>query len=128
MNKDLPKNGYLVVTDYVNADTGEDLSDALQNLILNNPNRVLFFPDGEYLLSKPICTPANPVHSVSLLLSDYAVIKAMDSWNSDEALIRLGAAEPFNTIYVNGSNYYLSGGIIDGNGVEIAIPDFYIAK
>ena len=117
MNKDLPKNGYLVVTDYVNADTGEDLSDALQNLILNNPNRVLFFPDGEYLLSKPICTPANPVHSVSLLLSDYAVIKAMDSWNSDEALIRLGAAEPFNTIYVNGSNYYLSGGIIDGNGV-----------
>jgi hypothetical protein len=77
---------------------------------------VLFFPDGEYLLSKPICTPANPEHSVCLNLSNYAVIKAMDTWDSDEALIRLGAAEPFNTIMVNGSNYYLSGGIIDGNG------------
>jgi hypothetical protein len=41
----------------------------------------------------------------------------MESWDSDEALIRLGAAEPFNTIMVNGSNYYLSGGIIDGNGL-----------
>jgi len=109
--------GYLLVTDYVKANTGEDVSDALQELILNNPQRVLFFPDGEYLLSKPICTPANPANAVSLKLSNFAVIKAMDCWDSEEALIRLGAAEPFNTIMVNGSNYYLSGGIIDGNGL-----------
>jgi len=123
MEHEFHKDMYVVVTDYVKPDTGEDLSDALQQLIYDNPRRVLFFPDGEYLLSKPICTPANPEHSVCLRLSNYAVIKAMACWDSEEALIRLGAAEPFNTIHVNGSNYYLSGGIIDGsdvaNGVSI---------
>ena len=123
MEHELYRNMYVVVTDYVKPNTGEDLSDALQQLILDNPQRVLFFPDGEYLLSKPICTPANPAHAVSLQLSNFAVIKAMECWDSEEALIRLGAAEPFNTIHVNGSNYYLSGGIIDGsdiaNGVSI---------
>ena len=109
------KDAFVLVTDYVKANTGEDVSDALQQLILNNPKRVLYFPDGEYLLSKPICTPANPDHAVALQLSNFATIKAMDGWDSEEALIRLGAAEPFNTIHVNGSNYYLSGGIIDGN-------------
>ena len=64
-----------------------------------------------------IATPANPDHAVSLQLSNFAVIKAMECWDSEEALICLGAAEPFNTIHTNGSNYYLSGGIIDGNNV-----------
>jgi hypothetical protein len=117
MNNEFTRDAFVLVTDYVKANTGEDVSDALQELILNNPRRVLYFPDGEYLLSKPICTPANPEHAVSLKLSNFAVIKAMESWDCDEALIRLGAAEPFNTIMVNGSNYYLSGGIIDGNNV-----------
>ena len=117
MNNDFTREAFVLVTDYVKANTGEDVSDALQELILNNPRRVLYFPDGEYLLSKPICTPANPEHAVSLQLSNLAVIKAMECWDCDEALIRLGAAEPFNTIMVNGSNYYLSGGIIDGNNV-----------
>ena len=98
MNYDLAKEMYVVVTDFVKANSGEDVSDALQKLILDNPQRVLFFPDGEYLLSKPISTPANPEHSVSLQLSNYAVVKAMDCWDSEEALICLGAAEPFNTI------------------------------
>ena len=117
MNNDLSTKAFVSVSDYVKPNCNEDVSDAIQELILNNPGRVLYFPDGEYLLSKPICTPANPAHAVSLQLSNFAVIKAMDTWNSDEALIRLGAAEPFNTIMVNGSNYYLSGGVIDGNNV-----------
>lgn len=117
MNNEFTSNNFVLVSDYVKPDTGKDVSDALQELILNNPQRVLFFPDGEYLLSKPICTPANPEHAVSLELSNFAVIKAMDGWDNEEALIRLGAAEPFNTILTNGSNYYLSGGVIDGNGV-----------
>ena len=117
MNNDLSTKAFVLVSDYVKPNCNEDVSDAIQELILNNPRKVLYFPDGEYLLSKPICTPANPAHAVSLQLSNFAVIKAMDTWNSDEALIRLGAAEPFNTIMVNGSNYYLSGGVIDGNNV-----------
>ena len=110
------EKGYLIVTDYIPANTGKDVSDALQELILANPNRTIYFPDGEYVLAKPVDTPANPVHSVSLELSAYAVIKASDDWSSTEAMIRLGAAEPFNDINTPGSNYYLTGGIIDGNG------------
>lgn len=112
MNRDM----YVVVTDYVKANTGEDVSDALQELILANPNRTIFFPDGEYLLSKPICTPANPIHAVSLKLATFAKLKAMDTWTEKEAVVRLGAAEPYNDIYTPGSNYYFEGGIIDGNG------------
>ena len=112
INRDM----YVVVTDYVKANSGEDVSDALQELILANPNRTIFFPDGEYLLSKPICTPANPVNAVSLKLATFAKLKAMDSWTEKEAVVRLGAAEPYNSIYIPGSNYYFEGGIIDGNG------------
>ena len=108
--------GYLIVTDYVEANSGKDVSDELQKLILDNPNRTLYFPDGVYLISKPICTPANPIHSVSLVLSCYATIKATDDWTESEALVRLGAAEPFNDINTNGSNYFFEGGILDGSG------------
>ena len=114
--EEIMRDMYVVVTDYVKPNTGEDLSDALQELILSNPQRTIFFPDGEYLLSKPICTPANPAHAVSLKLATFAKLKAMDSWTENEAVVRIGAAEPFNTIYVPGSNYYFEGGIIDGNG------------
>ena len=106
MNAEFAREAYVLVTDYVKANTGEDVSDALQELILKNPKRVLFFPDGEYLISKPICTPANPDHAVSLQLSNFATIKAMNCWSEDEALIRMGAAEPFNTIFTNSSSKY----------------------
>lgn len=111
-----PKDkGYVIVK--VKSDGKSDVSDAIQKIIDNNPNRTIYFPDGVYLISKPICTPADPVKSVSLELSNYAIIKAMDGWNSDEAMVRLGGKDPFNTIFVAGSNYYLNGGIIDGSGV-----------
>ena len=111
------KLGYLIITDYVDVNAGGNLAAAINKVILDNPNRTIFFPDGEYLLTESIMTPANPVNSVSLYLSNYAVIKASPDWSSEEALIRLGAAEPYNDIYTNGSNYYLQGGIIDGNFV-----------
>ncbi len=109
--------GYIFVTDTVCADTGEDVSAEIQAVIDANPNRTIFFPDGEYLLSKPILTPAEPAKSVSLELSNYAVIKASPDWQSGEALVQLGAKHPANDTGTNGSNYYLEGGIIDGNGI-----------
>lgn len=105
---------YINVTDYINK-TG-DVSEVLQKIIDDNPNRTIFFPDGEYVLSKPICTPADPVKSVSLKLSDFAHIKADENWNLNEALIRLGGKDPENDNFTPGSNYGLEGGIIDGNG------------
>ena len=107
--------GYVVVTDYVEANTGRDVSDAIQKVIDDNPMRTIFFPDGEYILGKPICTSGNPKNAVALHLSNFAVLKASDDWSDSEAMVRLGGSEPYNTITINGSNYYFSGGVIDGN-------------
>lgn len=110
------KEHYLVVTDYLPADGKTDISQGLQQLIDDHPNRTLFFPDGTYLLRHSILTPAHPEKSVDLQLSNFAVVKAADDWDSEEALIRLGAKDPANDIFTPGSNYGLSGGILDGNG------------
>ena len=109
--------GYVVVTDYVAADGKTDVADAIQRLIDANPNRTLWFPDGTYLLSKPICTPAQPRKSVDLQLSNYAILKAAPGWTNTEAMVRLGGIHPANDICTPGSVYSLTGGIIDGSGV-----------
>ena len=108
------RKGYVIVTDYIPADESADAADAIQAVIEANPNRTIYFPDRVYRLSKPICTPADPKKSVDLQLSTYAVICPAENWDSEEAMIRLGGICPFNSIYINGSNYSLSGGILDG--------------
>ncbi|MGI5847792.1 MAG: hypothetical protein ACOX5T_07190 [Candidatus Cryptobacteroides sp.] len=113
---------YVVATDYVAADGSVDVSDALQELIDANPNRTIFFPDGIYLLSKPVLTPADPSKAVHLVLANFAVIKASNDWKEDAgALIKLGGEFPYNDININGSNYGIEGGIFDGNGVADGI-------
>ena len=109
--------GYVVVTDYVAADGKADVSDAIQRLIEANPNRTLWFPDGTYLLAKPIATPAAPRRSVDLRLSNYAILKAAPGWTNTEAMVRLGGIHPANDIRTPGSVYSMTGGIIDGSGV-----------
>lgn len=111
---DLP--GTICVTDHVAADTGEDVADALQALIDANPNRTIYFPDGEYLVSHPLRTPADPAKSVDLQLANYAVVKATDDFTGG-AVIALGGKDPYNTTAVAGSNYSLTGGVIDGNDI-----------
>lgn len=119
----MENKNYICVTDYAPVNTGADVSDAIQRAIDENPNRTLYFPDGEYVIAKPILTPADPKLSVALYLSNYAVIKAADGWSDSEAMIRLGGKCAANDIETNGSNYFLEGGIIDGsnraNGVSI---------
>jgi len=92
-------------------------SAAIQRLIDVNPNREIFFPDGTYLLDRPICTPAAPGKSVALRLSAYARFKAVPNWTNAEAMVRLGAIHPANDIWKPGSWYWLKGGIVDGSGV-----------
>ena len=113
--------GYIVVTDTIAANSGEDVADKIQALIDANPNRTIFFPDGEYLVSKPIYTPAEPRKSVSLEMSDFAVIKAIGDWTYGEVIVQLGGKDPANDTHTPGSNYSLEGGIIDGNGVANGI-------
>ena len=113
--------GYVVVSEYVTPSSGEDVSEALQQLIDANPNRTIYFPDGEYIISKPLRTPAEPTLSVALQLSNYAIIRAAEGWSHDEAMICLGGKDEANNIAVAGSNYYLDGGVIDGSGVATGI-------
>ena len=103
------------------SDGTRDVTAGIQRLINENPHRTIFFPDGVYRISSPILTPADPAKSVALLLSDFAVIQASEDWRDEEAMIRLGGKDPFNSITINGSNYGIAGGIIDGNGVADAV-------
>ena len=118
-NTKTTEEGYVIVK--VKADGKRDVSDAIQKIIDENPNRTIYFPDGVYLISKPILTPAEPTKSVALELSNYAIIKAAEGWAHDEAMIRLGGKDAANNIRTPGSNYYLEGGIIDGSGVAKGI-------
>ena len=113
--------GYVVVTDYLKANTGEDVSDAIQKIIDENPMRTIYFPDGEYILAKPICTSGKGGKAVSLHLSTFATLKAADGWDHTEAMVRLGGAQPYNNIHLNGSNYLFTGGIVDGNKLATGI-------
>ena len=109
--------GFVNVAAFAPSDGSADASAAIQALIDANPNRTLYFPDGTYLLERPICTPADPRLSVDLQLSNYAVLKAAPGWSDPEAMVRLGAIHPANDIRTPGSVYSLTGGIIDGSGV-----------
>lgn len=110
------KLGFVVVTDYLEANTGENLTDKIQEIIDKNPRKTIFFPDGVYTIEKPIKTSSNPQKAVSLHLSSFAVIKASDRWRGGtDHMIQLGAIDETFSISQTGSNYYMYGGIIDGN-------------
>ena len=114
--KKAPQGAYLLATDFVKANGQTDVADALQQLIDSNPNRTIYFPDGTYLLSHTLRTPADPTKAVHLVLANFAVLKAADSWPEDGgALVSLGGEFPYNSIYINGSNYGIEGGIFDGS-------------
>ncbi len=116
------QNAFVVATEHgVPADGKTDATEAIQKLIDENPNRTIVFPDGVYLVSHSINTPADPTKSVHLVLGNYATLKATGEWKEGGAIVRLGAIHKANNIYVNGSNYGISGGIIDGSNVADGI-------
>lgn len=113
---DYENRNYVNAADDLRADGKTDVSDAIQDLIDRHPNRTIFFPDGVYLLSKPILTSSDSRKSVDLVLSNFARFLAAPGWDSAEAMVRLGAKDGVNSL-APGSNYGLTGGIIDGNGI-----------
>ncbi len=112
--------GYIVVTDYINSDGKNEVSDEIQSIIDSNPNKTIYFPDGIYLIEKPLCTPANPAESVDLQLSNFAVIRAAENWQGG-ALVKLGGKDAANDTHTPGSNYSLTGGVLDGRGIANGI-------
>lgn len=110
------KLGYIVVTDFLDADTGEDLTEAIQQIIDDHPRKTIYFPDGVYTIAKPIKTSSNSGKAVSLHFSSGAVLKASDKWRGGaEHMVQLGVIDKTFTINSTGTNYYLYGGVIDGN-------------
>ncbi|MBQ9552569.1 MAG: hypothetical protein IJU96_07370 [Clostridia bacterium] len=108
------------ITEYIVSSDGASVSAQIQRAIDENPNRTIYFPDGEYRLSEPIRTPADPRKSVSLKLDSFAVLTAADDFEG-EALVMLGGKDPFNDTHTPGSNYSLTGGVIDPRGKAKAI-------
>lgn len=100
---------------------GEDCADALQALIDANPQRAIHIPDGVYVLSHPVCTPASPSRAVALRLSDFAILRAAPDWAHTNAMVRLGGKNPANNAEHPCSVYGLYGGVVDGAGVADAI-------
>ncbi len=113
--------GYVIITSYAKPDTGADVTADIQRAIDENPNKTIYFPDGEYLISAPIRTPADPVKSVCLKLSAYAKLKAVADWAHDDPMVCLGSIHAANDINTPGSNYFFEGGIIDGSDVASGI-------
>ncbi len=120
---------YISVASYV--ERGSDVTEKLQKLINDNPGRTLYFADGLYVISKPLVISADPQKAVSLNLSNYATIKAADSWSGDSAMIRFGGAD--NSASAGSTANFLLGGIIDANGKATAVSveggrDTYISQ
>ena len=69
------REDFLIITDYLKE--GCDVADTIQQVIDANPNRTIYFPDGEYILTHPILTPAKPADSVSLALSNGPLRKSL---------------------------------------------------
>ena len=112
-------NQFVIVTDFIKANTGEDIHGNLQTLIDKNPGRTIFFPDGEYVISRPLQTTSEPSLSTSFYFAGGAVLKASDNWKKEDmknALICLGAKKKVNSIRDPGTNFYVMGGTFDGNG------------
>ena len=43
---DVANRNYIIATDYMKADGETDVSRVIQNIIDENPNRTIFFPEG----------------------------------------------------------------------------------
>ncbi len=105
-------SAYTSVKDYVKE--GEDCTALIQNLIYENSGKTLYFADGTYTISKPLILSADPITKVSIELSDFAVIKAADSWSSEDAMICIGTND--KDVDEAGAGAQLEGGVIDGSG------------
>ncbi len=115
-------NDFLIVTDYIQPNTGADVSDHIQNLIYKNGGRTLYFPDGEYVISKPLITSATPAASTTFYFAPNAVLKASDGWTAKDgkdAMICIGGdydgEKHVNDNTSNGSYFGVFGGVLDCN-------------
>ncbi len=123
--KDIKKSTdeFVLVTDYIKVNTGEDVTTHIQAIIDKNPTRTIYFPDGEYVISSSLITSSNPMAGVTLFLSPNAVLKASDNWkeiDGKNALVSIGGdyngGDHINDNTSIGSYFGVIGGVFDCNG------------
>ena len=107
--------GYIVVSDEIENAENKDITAELQALINKYPGKTIYFTDGVYNISAPILINTDAESAVSLRLSNYAVIKALPSWSSDEAMITIGSKTDASKAGISDSA--VMGGVIDGASV-----------
>ncbi len=114
--KDPPKidpleQGYVVITSYKKYVEKGDYSPAIKKAMEENPRSTIYFPDGTYNFSEPIAISADPAKSVSLKLSNMAILKPLNWTDSSLALIRVGVSEDgeSDTSGVAINNAYIAG-------------------
>ena len=106
----------------IKADGTTDNASTIQSAINKLPNKTLFFPAGIYGIASHISTATNNDETVSLKLDDFAVIKALSTYDDENAMISLGAGTHDDYhLYDNYSNYGLDGGTIDCNSIASGI-------
>ncbi|MBR0454963.1 MAG: hypothetical protein IIX25_04820, partial [Clostridia bacterium] len=120
--------GYVVITEYKEFVERGDYSPAIKKAIEENPRSTIYFPDGTYNFSEPIVISADPAKSVSIRMSNLAVLKPLDWTDSTLPLIRVGVSEnsesdvAVNDAYMTGNETVsITGGCIFGVGMSSGI-------
>lgn len=89
----------------------------LQDLIDNNPLCTLYFPEGTYMISETLVTPATNSDKVFFKLDENAIIKATSDFTGD-FVIDFGGSGTANGFGNSFNKTGIVGGKIDGNGVS----------
>ena len=122
--------GYVLITSYAEYVEKGDYSLAIEKAMEEHPRSTIYFPDGTYNFSKPIVISADPAKSVSLKLSNLAVIKPINWADPTVPLIRVGVSEDgtdaqsadVDGAYMTGSeSISITGGCIYGVGTASGI-------
>lgn len=100
----------------------------IQYAIDSNPNGTVYFPNGTYLISEPIVTSANYQKTVSLKLEKNSIVKANESFEENEFILKIGGKDTENqSLYSIGVRSMLQGGIFDCNNIASGISIYGIS-
>lgn len=114
---------YTLITKYESLVHDGDYTAAIKKAIEENPNATVYFPDGDYAISDTIVISADAKTGVSLRLSNYATVKAVNWEDKTVPMIRIGAesTDVENSNLYDVRNTYIMGGVIDADGIASGI-------
>ena len=125
---DYKELGYVVITDYELLEDEKGYGALINRVIAENPGRTIYIPDGDYKIETPIIIPSDPAKSVSLRLSNQAILRASNDWQEPYVgVVRVGVNEDDKILTmeeVDTMNYRsisIIGGCIYGSGVASGI-------